>query len=146
MMLKQCAGLFIFTLLVLLTSCDKSGEKTTEPSSDQSQIRSYPLVLNLKADQNIRSGFVVQTYSNEKWSALEGELGFVEAQDDQGNELGRAFLITEEDWMSGNPVKFTAKLIFHVSQKTKGKLVFTQNTAKENKEPSQFSVPVVFEK
>lgn len=144
---NNLAIVIVFIALLVISGCEKAAENNANDLPQQAeQNPAYPITLNIKANQSIHSPFIVETKSNNQWMPLEGELGFVEALAEDGTELGQAFLITEDDWMSGEPVKFYANLEFTLEKTTKGLLVFTRNTVDDDEQSNSFSVPVVFTK
>ncbi len=93
----------------------------------------YPTVTNIKSGDNISSPVKIEVNSEGRWFAFEGELGTVTLVDEAGKQLGLGILSTKENWMKKGPVIFNTELKFESTKSGKGKLIFKNNNASDNR-------------
>ncbi|MEA3322815.1 MAG: hypothetical protein U9Q12_01190 [Patescibacteria group bacterium] len=101
--------------------------------------------VNIQPHQVIFSPLRISGNSNGAWYGFEGNLGTVEVQDDVGNVLAIAGLPITGEWMTEEPVNFTAVVKFDAGNAVQGKLVFKNDNPSDNRElDKSFEVPVRF--
>lgn len=146
---------FIFVLATLfIVSCEleqKSEKQKVLPVSNSKilskKITSLPTV-NVKENDRLNSPYKIIVNSEGIWFASEGELGWAQLVDNNGNELAKAILMAQGDWMKSGPVKFSAIMKFEAGNIKKGKLIIHNNPGEGDGDEAggniSFEIPVTF--
>ncbi len=101
--------------------------------------------VDVQPHQIISSPLKINGNSNGAWYGFEGNLGTVEVQNDIGDVLAIAGLPIAGEWMTEDPVNFTAVVAFDTGGATQGRLVFKNDNPSDNRElDKSFEVPVRF--
>ncbi len=127
---------------------EKGKNKISYTKNEQAR---YPTV-NVEPYQKLVSPLLLKVNSKGVWSAIEGELGYVDLVNEEGVSLKKTtnlgILQTKEDWMTGGNVLFETVINFTAKEGTKGKLIFYNNTGEgegdEVGTPVSFEMPVIF--
>lgn len=119
-------------------------EKGNEGQIEKAGKKQAVPTVNIAANEKITSPKLVKVNSEGIWFASEGELGWVKLVDSAGNELGKAILTTEEDWMVSGPVVFSANLTFDPAKAKAGKLIIYGKSGEGDAKGPHFEVPVTF--
>lgn len=118
----------------LLCSC-----KTTKPL--YSSLSVNPLNI-IKSQQDIHIN------SMGVWHAFEGELGYIELIDPQGERLAMGIMSATGEWMTSGPVMYKTTLIFNPGNATHGTLLVHNNpgggSGHEAGKALFFEIPVRF--
>lgn len=102
-------------------------------------------IVDVQSHQIISSPLMINGNSNGAWYGFEGNLGTVEVQNDVGTVLAIAGLPITGEWMTEDPVNFTAIVKFDAGNAVQGKLVFKNDNPSDNRElDKSFDVPVQF--
>lgn len=108
------------------------------------EAEKHPAVMNLTDGDSISSPIEIIVNSEGLWHAFEGELGVVKLFDEMENELGLGILSTDENWMQAGPVIFKTILSYSINTSGKGRLVFTNNNASDNRALDKSFEMIVF--
>jgi len=102
--------------------------------------------VDVQPYQMISSPLNINGNSNGAWHGFEGNLGTVEVQNDAGDVLAVAGLLITGEWMTEDPVNFSAIVEFDAGDAIQGKLVFKNANPSNNRElDKSFEVPVQFD-
>ena len=137
--------LFIFAIFFGACKSDNSKQKTEEFKKEKAHH--FPTV-NVKRNEKIISPKKIRVNSEGIWYANEGELGWVQLKDNEGNELARGILSAEGEWMNKDPVMFSTVLTFDLKNRERGKLIIHNNPGPgdgdEAGQDINFEIPVTF--
>lgn len=91
--------------------------KSTHAPSTTSQPSCKALtVVSPKENTSVGSSFTLQTVVDNRnsqchWNVFEAQAGTVEVKDTTGNVVGAGTLVTGQEWITNNPVTYTATVI-----------------------------------
>ena len=126
--LEQSAGKFLYK-----GECKNTKPKVQHPS------------VNITPNQIISSPLKINGSSEGVWQGFEGQIGWVELQDANGNILDAQSMWVGEGWMTNKPVDFSATFEFENPKTKTGKLVFEKENPSGLPENDQsFEIPVKF--
>ena len=153
---KFIVSSILLVSLTFLVSC-KSKENKEEVKKETVVVEVEEIVIeddrelptvSIKKNDRITSPQEIKVNSQGIWLAHEGELGWVQLKDSEGNELAKGILMAEGEWMKEGPVMFSTKLTFDAKDKRNGVLVIHNNPGpgdgNEAGEEISFEIPVIF--
>ncbi|WP_028887280.1 hypothetical protein [Tenacibaculum ovolyticum] len=149
--LKLSFTLFIITIIFGACKNDNSKQKKDEfkkvATRYTNKTQLFP-TLNIKPNEKIISPKKIRVNSEGVWFASEGELGWIQLKDNEGNELARGILSAEGDWMKEGPVMFSTILTFDIKNIEKGKLVIHNDPGPGDGDEAgkniNFEIPITF--